>query len=71
MAVKVAQDRAAAERELLKNKVMNSKKFVEESKRNFAAEKKMESRKFDEMHHNIKMQAENEKRKKADDEKKR
>ena len=71
MAVKIAQDRATTEREMTKMKLISAKKVIEDNKRIFAAEKKMESKKFDEMALKVKLQTELEKRKKAEDEKRR
>ena len=71
MAVKIAQDRATNEREMMRLKLISSKKIVEDSKRVFAAEKKMESKKFEEMAQKVKLQTELEKRKKAEDENQR
>lgn len=71
MAIKTSQDRAAMEREMMKNKLSSSKKIVEDSKRLLATEKKLESKRFEEMNQRVKLEAENEKRKKAEEEKKR
>jgi hypothetical protein len=71
MAVKFAQSRAAADRQLLKSKVLNSRKSIEDSKRSSAAEEKNESRKHNDMYYDIRVQEELEKRKKADEEKRR
>lgn len=71
MAVKLAQSRAAADRQSFKSRVYNSRKSIEDSKRAYAAEKKIESRKHDDMYYDIRVQEEVEKRKKADEEKRR
>lgn len=71
MAIKSSQDRASMEREMMRNKLLSSRKVIEDNKRTFAAEKKMESRRFEEMTQRVKLETENEKRKKAEEEKKR
>jgi hypothetical protein len=71
MAIKTSQDRATMEREMMRNKLSSSRKIIEDNKRLFAAEKKMETKRFEEMNSRVKLEAENEKRKKAEEEKKR
>jgi hypothetical protein len=71
MAIKTSQDRATMEREMMKNKLSSSKKIIEDNKRLLATEKKLESKRFEEMNQRVKLEAENEKRKKAEEEKKR
>lgn len=71
MAVKLAQSRAAADRQSFKSRVYNSRKSIEDGKRAYATEKKIESRKHGDMYYDIRVQEEVEKRKKADEEKRR
>lgn len=71
MAVKEAQGRASSDRELMKSKVSNSRKLCEDNKRTSAAEKKVESKKLFQIAQRVRLDDELEKRKRADDEKKR
>ena len=71
MVVKVTQDQAAIKRDLLRAKILNSRKSIEEEKRISVAEKKIESRELDEKCNIAKMQEDYEKRQRANNEKKR
>lgn len=66
IAVKMANERALSEREITRRKLSVSRKIVEDMNRLKASEKKQESRKFDEFAQNVRMQAEIERRKKAE-----
>ena len=71
MEVKVTQDHAALKRDLLRAKILNSRKSIEDEKRISAAEKKLESKEVDEMCSIARMQEDSEKRQRANTEKKR
>ena len=71
MAVKEAQDRAASDRQLMKSKIMNSRKICEENKKSCASEIKLDSKKCDEIMQRGKLRDELEKRQKAENVKKR
>lgn len=71
IAVKECKERALSDREMTQKKLRESRKMVEDMNRLKAAEKKVESKKFDEFAQNVRMQTELEKKKKAEDVKRR
>ena len=71
MEVKVTQDYAALKRDLLRTKILNSRKSIEDEKKILVAEKKIESKELDEKCNMARMQEDDEKRQRANNEKKR
>lgn len=71
MEVKVTQDFAALKRDLLRTKILNSRKSIEDEKKILVAEKKIESKELDEKCNIARMQEDDEKRQRANNEKKR
>ena len=71
IAVKECKERALSDRELTQKKLRESRKMVEDMNRLKAVEKKQESKKFDEFAQNVRLQTELEKKKKAEDVKRR
>ena len=71
IAVKDAKERALSDREMTQKKLRESRKMVEDMNRLKAVEKKQETKKFDEFAQNVRMQTELEKKKKAEEVKRR
>jgi len=71
IAVKAMNERAVTERQTLRKKLNDSKKAVEDMNKLKASERKEERRQFDEFAQNVRLQTEMEKRKKAEEVKRR
>jgi hypothetical protein len=71
IAVKAMNERAVTERQTLRKKLNDSKKAVEDMNKLKASERKEERRRFDEFAQNVRLQTEMEKRKKAEEVKRR